>query len=103
MRMDELIISPMAKDSPVATALPPRLPARVELFRLFSEKGRLELLALCAEEELAVGELATLLKESQPQVSRKAAGLRQVGLLEARRDGTRTWLKTPPGALSDLL
>jgi ArsR family transcriptional regulator len=65
----------------------------VELFRLLSDAGRLQLLALCAEEELAVGELAELLREGQPQVSRKVAALRQAGLLEGRRDGTRTLLR----------
>ena len=92
----------MAKAAKSVSALP-RLPARVELFRLFSETGRLQLLALCAEEELAVGELSVLLKDSQPQISRKVAGLRQAGLLEARRDGTRTWLKTSAVALNDAL
>lgn len=66
---------------------------RVELFKLFAEPGRLQVLALCAEEELSVSELATLLDDSQPQVSRKVAPLRDVGLLEARRDGTRTFLR----------
>ncbi len=65
---------------------------RVELFRLLGDEDRLRLLALCAQEELAVGELAELLQESQPQVSRKVAPLRQSGLLSARRDGTRTLL-----------
>jgi ArsR family transcriptional regulator len=67
---------------------------RVELYRLLSDAGRLQLLALCAEEELSVGELATLLNESQPQMSRRAQPLRQAGLLEARREGTRTLLRT---------
>lgn len=93
----------MAKAAQSVSGARPRLPARVELFRLFSETGRLQLLALCAEEELAVGELSALLKDSQPQVSRKAAGLRRAGLLEARRDGTRTWLKTVVAAQSDTL
>jgi SAM-dependent methyltransferase len=66
---------------------------RVELFKLFAESGRLQVLALCAEEELSVSELAMLLDDSQPQVSRKVAPLREVGLLEARRDGTRTFLR----------
>ena len=83
----------MARPAKSASAALPRLPSRVELFRLFSEPGRLQLLALCAEEELAVGELSALLKDSQPQVSRNAGGLRSAGLLEARKDGTRTWLK----------
>ena len=65
---------------------------RVDLYRLLADPGRLQILALCAEEELSVGELGSLLNESQPQVSRRVAPLRQGGLLEARRDGTRTWL-----------
>lgn len=70
-----------------------RLP-RVELFRLLAEPGRLQLLALCADEELSVSELATLLDDSQPQVSRKVAPLRDAGLLDARKDGTRLFLRT---------
>ena len=54
----------------------------------------MRLLALCAEDELTVGELATLLGESQPQISKKSQPLREAGLLSARRDGSRTLLKT---------
>lgn len=72
---------------------PPTALPRVELFRLLADEGRLRLLALAAEEEITVGELSDLLDESQPQVSRKAAPLRQAGLLAARKDGTRTLLK----------
>lgn len=53
----------------------------------------MRLLALCAAEELTVGELATLLNESQPQVTRKSQALREAGLVVARRDGTRTLLR----------
>jgi DNA-binding transcriptional ArsR family regulator len=67
---------------------------RAELFRLLGDEDRLRLLALCAEEELTVGELATLLGESQPQVTRKSQPLREAGLLAARRDGTRTLLRS---------
>ncbi|HEY5920261.1 MAG TPA: methyltransferase domain-containing protein [Kofleriaceae bacterium] len=66
---------------------------RADLFRLLGDEDRLRLLALCAEEELTVGELAQLLGESQPQVTKKSQPLREVGLLHARRDGTRTLLK----------
>lgn len=67
--------------------------ARADLFRLLGDEDRLRLLALCAEEELTVGELASLLGESQPQVTKKSQPLREVGLLSARRDGTRTLLR----------
>ena len=67
--------------------------ARADLFRLLGDEDRLRLLALCAEEELTVGELASLLGESQPQVTKKSQPLREVGLLSTRRDGTRTLLR----------
>ena len=54
---------------------------RWELYRVLSEPARLRLLALAAEEELSIGELAELLQESQPNVSRHAGALRQAGLL----------------------
>ncbi len=75
------------------SSAPSRL-SRVELFRLLADPDRLRVLALCVEEELSVGELATLLEDSQPQMSRKVAPLRDAGLLTSRRDGTRTWLRT---------
>jgi SAM-dependent methyltransferase len=67
---------------------------RADLFRLLGDEDRLRLLALCAEEELTVGELATLTGESQPQVTKKSQPRREAGLLAARRDGTRTLLRT---------
>jgi SAM-dependent methyltransferase len=67
---------------------------RADLFRLLGDEDRLRLLALCTEEELTVGELANLLGESQPQVTKKSQPLREVGLLVERRDGTRTLLKS---------
>jgi SAM-dependent methyltransferase len=70
------------------------LAARADLFRLLGDEDRLRLLALCAEEELTVGELAALLGESQPQITKKSQPLRDAGLLATRRDGTRTLLKS---------
>jgi DNA-binding transcriptional ArsR family regulator/predicted O-methyltransferase YrrM len=74
---------------------------RWELYRVLSEPLRLRLLALALEEELAVGELAELLGESQPNVSRHASSLKQAGLLVFRRHGTRTLLRTSDDAKSD--
>lgn len=65
---------------------------RTALFRLLGDEDRLQLLAMCAQDELTVGELAALLDESQPQVTKKTQPLREAGLLTARRDGTRTLL-----------
>jgi len=79
----------------------PGFDARWQLYRLLSDPFRLRLLALANVEELALGELAELLGESQPNVSRHAAPLRQAGLLAERRQGTRTLVRLPPDALSD--
>jgi len=67
--------------------------ARAELFRLLGDEDRLRLLALCDADELTVGELALLLRQSQPQVTRKTQPLRDAGLLHERRDGTRILLR----------
>ena len=68
--------------------------SHADLFRLLGDEDRLRLLALCAEEELTVGELAALLGAPQPQVTKKSQPLREAGLLASRRDGTRTLLQT---------
>jgi ArsR family transcriptional regulator len=74
---------------------------RWELYRVLSEPVRLRLLALAAEEELAIGELAELLGESQPNVSRHTTPLRQAGLLAVRKQGTRTLVRLADGARAD--
>jgi DNA-binding transcriptional ArsR family regulator/protein-L-isoaspartate O-methyltransferase len=73
--------------------VPPKAKTRADLFRLLGDEDRLRLLALCDADELTVGELAELLRESQPQVTRKTQPLRDAGLLHARRDGTRILLR----------
>jgi DNA-binding transcriptional ArsR family regulator len=74
---------------------------RWQLYRLLSDPFRLRLLALAAEEELALGELAELLGESQPNLSRHAGPLRQAGLLSERRQGTRTLVRLSEEARAD--
>lgn len=79
----------------------PDLNTRWELYRVLAEPVRLRLLALAAEEELAIGELATLLGESQPNVSRHVAPLKQAGLVLVRRQGTRALVRIAEGAAVD--
>ncbi len=83
-----------------STAPSPASP-RWELYRVLAEPLRLRLLALSAEEELSIGELAEVLGEGQPNVSRHAAALRQAGLLADRREGTRTLVRLAAGAAAD--
>lgn len=74
---------------------------RWELYRLLGERVRLRLLALAAEEELTIGELAELLGESQPNVSRQVAPLRRAGLLRVRKQGTRVLVRLDAAAPHD--
>ncbi len=75
--------------------------ARWELYRLLAEPVRLRLLALASEEELAIGELAELLREGQPNVSRHVAPLRKAGLLTMRKQGTRVLVQLAERAEAD--
>lgn len=68
---------------------------------MLAEPARLRLLALAAEEELTIGELAELVGESQPNVSRHVAPLRQAGLVNVRRQGTRALVSLAPAATVD--
>src|SRR5436305_237141 len=83
----------------VATAAAPT--TRWELYRVLAEPVRLKLLALAAEEELAIGELAELLGESQPNVSRHVAPLKAAGLLLSRKQGTRALVRLAEGTSAD--
>ncbi len=76
-------------------------PPRWELYRLLAEPVRLRLLALCSEEELAIGELAELLGEGQPKVSRHVAPLKRAGLVSVRKQGTRALARLAEGVTSD--
>lgn len=76
-------------------------PARWELYKLLGEPARLRLLALAATEELTIGELADLLSESQPNVSRHLAPLRRAGLLRVRKQATRVLVRLADKARTD--
>jgi len=75
--------------------------SRWELYRLLGEPLRLKLLALAAAEELAIGELAELLGEAQPNVSRQVGAMRKAGLLAERKQGTRVFVFLPEAARGD--
>ena len=74
---------------------------RWQLYRLLGEPARLQILALAGQEELSVGELATVLQVAQPSLSRHARLLRDAGLLTDRRDGTRTFIRLASGVAAD--
>jgi ArsR family transcriptional regulator, lead/cadmium/zinc/bismuth-responsive transcriptional repressor len=58
-----------------------------ELFRSFSDTSRVRILSALTAQELNVGVLAELVDISESAVSHHLRGLRQMGLVKARREG----------------
>jgi ubiquinone/menaquinone biosynthesis C-methylase UbiE len=63
-----------------------------DLFQAVSDPTRLRILALVTRMELSVGELAQLLEQSQPRVSRHVRILADAGILERRKEGSWVFL-----------
>jgi SAM-dependent methyltransferase len=60
----------------------------LEIFRALADSSRLRVLALLRSMELSVGELAQVLGQSQPRVSRHVKILSDAGLVERRKEGS---------------
>ena len=72
----------------------------LDSFRALADPTRLRIMRLLASMELAVGELAQVLGQSQPRVSRHVKILCDAGLAERRREGGWVFLRA---ALSDAI
>jgi ArsR family transcriptional regulator len=68
----------------------------VEIFRSLADPTRLRILALLRAMELSVGELAQVLGQSQPRVSRHVKILIDAGLAERRKEGSWVFLRLGP-------
>src|SRR5947207_529543 len=67
------------------------------------EATRLRILALLAEAELTVSELTTILRQSQPRISRHLRLLAEAGLVERFREGSWAFFRLAErGAAADL-
>jgi len=64
----------------------------LDIFRALADPTRLRILALLRAMELSVGELAQVLGQSQPRVSRHVKILADAGLTERRREGSWVFL-----------
>ena len=62
--------------------------APLEIFRSLSDMSRLRIVMLVRAMELSVGEIAQVLEQSQPRVSRHVKILCDAGLLERRKEGS---------------
>ena len=68
----------------------------LDIFRALADASRLRILALVRTMELSVGELAQVLGQSQPRVSRHVKILIDAGLAERRKEGS--WVFVALGA-----
>ncbi len=68
------------------------------IFKALADPTRLRIARLLAAMELAVGELAQVLGQSQPRVSRHVGILCDAGLAERRREGSWVFLRQASGA-----
>src|SRR3546814_4922845 len=67
----------------------------LDIFRALADSTRLRILALLRSMELSVGELAQVMGQSQPRVSRHVKILCDAGLAERRKEGR--WVFVAPG------
>src|ERR1700686_2839392 len=71
--------------------------------RAVAETSRLRLLILCARGELTVSELAQILGQSQPRVSRHLKLLCEAGLLDRFREGSWVFYRLSSGSAASAL
>jgi ArsR family transcriptional regulator len=67
-----------------------------DIFRSLADPTRLRILALLRAMELSVGELAQVLGQSQPRVSRHVRIMIECGLAERRKEGSWVFLSLGP-------
>lgn len=70
----------------------------IDILRALADPTRLRIMRLLTRMELAVGELAQVLDQSQPRVSRHIRILAEAGLAERRREGSWVFVRGVPGA-----
>src|SRR5947209_1656757 len=92
-----------APTSAPVSAIAPTVPAGASMdellaaLRAAAESTRLRLLVLCARGELTVSELAQILGQSQPRVSRHLKLLCDAGLLDRFREGSWVFYRVRSG------
>jgi ArsR family transcriptional regulator, lead/cadmium/zinc/bismuth-responsive transcriptional repressor len=64
-----------------------------ELFRSFSDTSRVRILSVLTEREVNVGNLAGLVGISESAISHHLRSLRQLGLVQTRREGKEVYYR----------
>jgi DNA-binding transcriptional ArsR family regulator len=73
-----------------------------EVFQALAEPNRRRILDFLLERERPVNDLVSLLRVSQPAVSKHLRVLRDAGLVEARTDAQQRLYRVRPGPLREL-
>jgi DNA-binding transcriptional ArsR family regulator len=71
-------------------------------FEALADPTRRNILDLLREQPRLVGELAALLKISQPGISKQLRVLREAGLVRVRQDAQRHWYEVRPEPLAEV-
>jgi DNA-binding transcriptional ArsR family regulator len=74
----------------------------VEVFDAIAQPTRREILRLLAAGELSAGAVASRFAVTQPAISQHLKVLREAGLVDERREGTRRLYSVRPEGLADL-
>lgn len=87
----------------------PRAPGEGEaeyaagVLKLLADRTRLSILAMLAEQEMSVTEIAQALDRPMPAVSQHLAKLRTAGLVGVRKEGTTNYYQSPSEHVSALV
>ena len=74
----------------------------MEVFEAIAHPKRREILRMLAQRERSAGEVASRFSVTQPAISQHLKVLRETGLVNERRDGTRRIFSVRPEGLDDL-
>jgi DNA-binding transcriptional ArsR family regulator len=80
----------------------PRAATTADVFNAIAEASRRDMLVYLAARERPVGDVAVAMGLAQPSVSKHLKVLRQVGLVDVRRDGRQVFYRTNVEALRPL-
>jgi DNA-binding transcriptional ArsR family regulator len=72
------------------------------VIQAISDSRRREILELVRDRELAAGEIAARFDVTRPAISQHLTVLKNAGLLDERRDGTRRLYRARPEGLAEL-
>jgi DNA-binding transcriptional ArsR family regulator len=80
----------------------PRAATTSDVFNAIAEPRRRDILGYLAPQERAVGDIVVALGLAQPSVSKHLRVLRDVGLVDVRRDGRQAYYRTNADAIRPL-